>query len=121
MYVQPFQNSFNINKLIEKVVFKKHWSFRGSDDFIRVKAPFRYGCQIWGYFDSPMIIHFKNWVGIQPLNLNHQISIEGTGEHHVFPIEINKQKMPQNFLLNRSELTSQNRNSNQSSNECRIF
>ena len=118
--------------MIKKVVFKKHWSFRRQNDFVKEKAPFFYGCTIWGWFESPIEIYFKNWVRKQPIRLNHNIRIEGTGKHIVIPITINKNNIPQNFFrvnnqnpnLNENENGIRNGNGNGNSRqnyECRIF
>ena len=101
VYIDSFENHFNIEKLIDKVVFKLHSSFR-NPEFVTRKAPFEFKCTVWGYFNIPIHIHFKEWTGLGVVEIDHLLCIQGTGRKSQHSIEVEKEKIPVGFFWNNS-------------------
>ena len=97
VYVRPFKTNYDINLLIKKVTFELHPSF-SMTEVIRKSSPFEYGCKGWGYFDIPIEIHFRKWVGMPPLTITHALSFEGDGLHKIHRLVLDKQIFPKHFF-----------------------
>lgn len=93
VYVKPLSSKINIHKIIKKVVFEMHPSFK-KDEEVRYHYPYKFACKVWGYFDIPITVYFQDWVGVESIDLSHELCISGEGEKKVYVFEIPKKRFP---------------------------
>ena len=97
VYVHAFRGGYDISDLVDKVRFELHPSFSRTEKICQ-KAPFVYKCIGWGYFTLPIDIHFKKWMGLGKVTIDHDLCFDGNGIKKVYKIRVDKSRIPEGFL-----------------------
>ena len=82
-------------KLIDKVEFQLHETFRPPKRICKVKdnSPIEYSTIGWGTFDVPMTIFWKNGTGLSTASCEHELSFEGNGKWRTITLMMNRKKV----------------------------
>jgi len=90
---------YSTNFFVEKVLFKlapcytvwpahdKRSVRVGKNPEVR-SAPFEVTRIGWGYFDIDVVITWKSWLQMEPLEVNHLLSFDGEGDHSNHTIDM---------------------------------
>ena len=94
MFVKTLGDFANQEKhLIEKVIFLLHPTYK-RPLLTLTKAPFQATRKAYGSFDIAVTIHFKRWLKMEPMNLEHMLVFEKEGSKSVFSIMVKKSLLP---------------------------
>ena len=97
VYVEPFKKRYDINMLIDKVRFELHETFTRKVKICQ-KSPFSYKCVGWGSFMLPIDIHFKKWVGLGKITIDHDLVFKNKGVRQLYKLRVNKNYVPADFF-----------------------